>query len=151
MFGLVGQCAGGVDDAQYNWKPGGTANSAAKSHVHAVTSMDFFINGTVQGKELLWPAFAKQHGLPENPMGIWGFEGTVPVEAMKEYSKSVQDRVLEYVGSLSDEDFDREVETQFFGKKSVAWLVQLAGMHAVGHAGDMAAVKGMQGLKGLPF
>ena len=151
MFGLVGQCAGGVDDAQYNWKPGGTANSAAKSHVHAISSMDFFINGTVQGKEMLWASFASKHGLPESPLAVWGYEGTIPVEAMKDYSKSVQDAVLEYVGSLSDADFDREVETQFFGKKSVAWLVQLAGMHAVGHAGDMAAVKGMQGLKGLPF
>ncbi len=151
MFGLVGQCAGGVDDAQYNWKPGGTANSAAKSHVHAISSMDFFINGTVQGKEMLWSPFALKHGLPESPLAVWAYEGTIPVEPMKEYSKSVQDAVLEYVGSLSDADFDREVETQFFGKKSVAWLVQLAGMHAVGHAGDMAAVKGMQGLKGLPF
>lgn len=151
MLGLVGTCAGGMDDAQYNWKPGGTANSAAKSHVHALTSLDFFITGTVQGKPLLWGEFAAANELPANPMEIWAFEGTVPVEAMKEYAKSIQDNALEYVGSLSDADFDREIETQFFGKKSVAWLVQLAGMHAVGHAGDMAAVKGMQGLKGLPF
>ena len=43
-FGLVNSCAGGMDDAQYNFKPAGTANSPAKSHVHAITSMDFFLN-----------------------------------------------------------------------------------------------------------
>jgi hypothetical protein len=30
-------------------------------------------------------------------------------------------------------------------------VLQLLGMHTAGHAGDMATVKGMQGLKGLPF
>jgi hypothetical protein len=151
MLGLVGTCAGGMDDSQYNWKPGGTANSAAKSHVHALTSMDFFINGAVQGKPLLWPEVAAQHNLPANPMEIWGFDGPIPVDPIKEYAANLQAGVLAHIGSLSDADFDREVETQFFGKKSVAFLVSLAGMHAVGHAGDMAAVKGMQGLKGLPF
>lgn len=150
-FGLVNSCAGGMDDAQYNFKPAGTANAPSKSHVHAITSMDFFLTGIAQGKPLAWGDFASQHNLPANPMEIWAFEGTVPLAAMNDYAKKVQEGVLAYVGSLSEADFDREVETNFFGKKSVAFLVHLAGIHAVGHAGDMAAVKGFQGLKGLPF
>jgi hypothetical protein len=59
--------------------------------------------------------------------------------------------MVEYISSIGDDDLDREVETQFFGKKDVAYLLQLAAMHAAGHAGDIAAVKGAQGLKGLPF
>jgi hypothetical protein len=140
-----------MDDAQYNFKPGGTANTPAKSHVHAVTSLDFFLTGIAQGKPLAWGDFAGQHGLPANPMEIWGFDGQVPLAAMNEYAQQVQKNALAYVASLTDADFDREVETNFFGKKSVAFLIHLAGMHAVGHAGDMAAVKGIQGLKGLPF
>jgi hypothetical protein len=152
-LGLLGACAGGMDDAQYNWKPGGTANPAAKSHVHAITSVDFFINGVVRGhmQGLLWNEFAPKNGLPQNPMGVWTFDGTVPYAAMMDYAAQVQKGAVDYVGSLTDADFDREIETQFFGKKSVAFLVQLAGTHAVGHGGDIAAIKGIQGLKGLPF
>jgi hypothetical protein len=150
-FGLLAACAGGMDEAQYNWKPGGTANSAAKSHVHAITSADFFINGAVLGKPILWSAFAAANDLPTNPMGIWNFDGTIPYAKMQDYARQVQNAALEFVDTLTDAELDREVETQFFGKKSVAFLVQLAGMHAVGHGGDMAAVKGMQGIKGLPF
>jgi hypothetical protein len=152
-LGLLNACVGGMDDAQYNWKPGGTANIAAKSHVHAVTAVDFFINGIIRGDQagLLWNEFAPKHGLPQNPMGIWTHEGAIAYAAMQEFAKEVQSKAVEFVASLKDEDFDREIETQFFGKKSVAFLVQLAGMHAVGHGGDIAAVKGIQGLKGLPF
>jgi len=150
---LLAACAGGMNEAQYNWNPGGTANSAAKSHVHAASSVDFFINGLVRGEmqSLRWGKFAEKHGLPGSPLGIWAFEGTVPYEAMQEYAKEVARSAAEHVGTLSDADFDREIETQFLGKRSVAFLVQLAGTHAAGHGGDIAAIKGMQGLKGLPF
>jgi hypothetical protein len=150
-LGLVHTCAQGLDEAQYNWKPGGTANVIAKSHVHAMTSVDFFIIGIVKGGELGWTKVAQTTGLPASPLEIWGYEGTIPLAAIAEYSANVQKSALDYVATMKDADLDREIETQFFGKKSAAWLLQLAGYHAVGHAGDMAAVKGMQGLKGLPF
>ncbi len=150
-FGLFGACASGMDEAQYNWKPGGTANSAAKSHVHALTSADFFVNSVIQGKPLVWSTFAPANGLPANPMEIWNFDGTVPYAKMQEYGQQVQAVVLDYVGTLTDVDLDREIETQFFGKKPIGFILQLASMHAVGHGGDIAAVKGIQGIKGLPF
>jgi hypothetical protein len=150
-LGLLNMCAGGVDDAQYNWSPPGTCNEIAKTHVHALSSVDFFVNGLVGGGELSWPAVAQAHGLPASPLEIWKHEGAIPVAAINEYGQKVQQSALERVASMTDADLDREIETQFFGTKSVAWLLQLAGNHAAGHAGDIAAVKGMQGLKGLPF
>ncbi len=150
-LGLLSACAGGMDDAQYNWQPAGTANAAARSHVHALTSLDFFINGAARGKPLLWTPFAAEHGLPSNPMEVWNHDGVIPVAPVAEYAKMMQKDVVDYVGTLTDADLDREVETQFFGKKDIGFLLQLGAMHAVGHGGDIAAVKGIQGLKGLPF
>lgn len=150
-FGLFNMIADGMTDQQYNMKPEGTANSIAKSHVHAMTAVDFFINGTLKGGQMGWPAFARANGLPGNPTEIWGHTGAIPLAAMKEYSANVQKSVLEYIGSLSDADLDRELDTPFFGKQTAAFLIQLADMHTVGHGGDMSAVKGLQGLKGLPF
>jgi hypothetical protein len=148
---LVNTCADGMDEAQYNWDPQGTCNSVAKSHVHALTSADFFINGTIKGGPLLWQSMAASAGLPVNPMEVWAFSGTISLATMKDYAQHLQKAILDYVGTLNEGDLDRVLDTPFFGKKPVAFLLQLSGMHAAGHAGDMSAVKGMQGLKGLPF
>lgn len=151
VFGLVNLAADGMDNSQYNHDPVGTCNSVAKSHVHALSSGDFFVLQLVKGGPMVWPEFALKHGLPGNPQEIFGYAGDLSVETVKEYGAQVQKAVLDYVATLSEADMDREIETQFFGKQSVGWLLQLLAMHSAGHAGDMSSVKGMQGLKGLPF
>jgi DinB family protein len=150
-FGLFNQIADGMTPEQYNWKPAGTANAIGKTHVHAMTSVDLFINGTLAGAEMRWKAFAAEQGLPPNPIEIWSFSGEISLDAMKTYSHGVQEAALAYVASLTDPDLDREVDTAFFGKQTAAFMIGLTGIHVMGHGGDMAAVKGLQGLKGLPF
>ena len=150
-FNLLNGTAVGMTDDQYNHHPGGTCNPAAKNHVHSLTAVDFFVLNKAAGKEMLWPAFAAKHGLPANSQEIWGYTGAIPLAAITEFGTTVQKAALDYVGSLTDADLDRPVDTQFFGTQSLAFLIQLAAMHAVGHTGDIAAVKGFQGLKGLPF
>jgi hypothetical protein len=150
-FGLLNGTAQGMDDKQYNWKPDGTCNSIAKSHVHALTSVDFFLNFIAQGKPPLWQSVAQQHGMPVNPLEVWGYDGEIALATIAAYGEQVQKSALDYIATLSDADLDREIETRFFGKQSIAFLIQLSGMHTAGHTGDMAAVKGMQGLKGLPI
>jgi hypothetical protein len=43
------------------------------------------------------------------------------------------------------------LDTRILGVKSVGWVLQFVGMHMSSHAGEISAIKGMQGLKGLPF
>jgi hypothetical protein len=150
-FGLLNMAADGMDDKQYNLDAPGTCNAAAKSHVHALTAFDFFVLNKGKGSEMLWPAFGTNIGLPANPTEIWSYAGTISGADIKEFASQIQKATLDYIATLSDADLDREVDTQFFGKQSLAYVLQLAAMHAAGHAGDVAAVKGMQGLKGLRF
>jgi hypothetical protein len=150
-FNISNMTASGMTDEQYNKSPGGTANSAAKSHVHGLTSMDFFVNGVIAGKPIKWQDFAAKHSLPANPMEIWGYSGIISLEAIQGYAATVKDDVLTYIGSLSEADLDKQIETQFFGTQSIAWIIQLGVVHLTGHVGDMAGIKGIQGLKGLPF
>ena len=150
-FGLLKMAADGMDDAQYNLDGPGTCNAAAKSHVHALTSYDFFLISKAKGADMLWPAFAPQHGLPPNSTEIWGHGGAIAGAAINEFAEQIQKATLDYIATLNDADLDRQVDTQFFGKQALAYVLQLAAMHCAGHAGDVAAVKGMQGLKGLPF
>ena len=150
-FGLLKMAADGMDDGQYNKDAPGTCNAAAKSHVHALTGFDFFVLNKARGGEMTWPGFAPKHGLPANPTQIWEYADTIPADAIKDYAGQLEKATLAYIATLSDDDLDAELDTEFFGKQSRAYLLQLAAMHAAGHAGDIAAVKGMQGLKGLPF
>jgi hypothetical protein len=150
-FKLFNVIADGMTDDQYNWKPEGTANSIAKTHVHAMTSVEFFITATLQGREMEWASFAKAQGLPANPTEIWGHTGRIALAPMKDYGATVQAAAIAYVEFLSASDLDREVDTSFFGKKDVAFIIGLTNTHVMGHGGDMAAIKGLQGLKGLPF
>ena len=150
-FGLLNTSIGELTDEQYNWKPGGTCNPVAKSHVHVLTSVDFFIGSLLKGGAMLWPPIAEKAGLPGSPLQVWQAGDNIALATINEYGTKVQALALDYVSSLSEADFDREVETPFFGKRNVAYVVQLAGTHMVAHAGDITAVKGMQGLKGLPF
>ena len=150
-FSLMNGTAQGMDDKQYNWKPEGTCNPIGKNHVHAMTAVDFFLNFLAQGKAPLWQPVAAEHGLPQNSLEIWKFDGKIPLDAINAYGQQVQKSALDYVATLSDADLDRELDTKFIGTQSVAFLVQLSGMHTVGHAGDIAALKGIQGMKGLPF
>ncbi len=150
-FGLMNGAAQGMTEEQYNFKPEGTCNPIAKNHVHALTAVDFFLNFLAQEKTPLWQPVAAATGLPQNSLEIWKFEGKVPLDAIASYGQQVQKSALDYVATLSDADLDRELDTRIFGTQNVGFLLQLAGMHTVGHTGDIAALKGIQGLKGLPF
>lgn len=151
IFSLFNTTAADLDEAQFNREAPGTCNSIAKTHVHAATSIDFFVNRITRGGDMIWTGFAPGHGLPANPSEIWKHEAVVPLAPMRDYAKQVQASALEYVKSLSPDDLERVVDTQFFGQNSAGWVLQLVGMHTSAHIGDIAAVKGAMGLKGLPF
>ena len=148
---LLKMCLSGLDDAQYNAPAAGTANCSAKTHVHALTAVDYFVNMLVGGGQSSWGEVATKTGLPANPQEIWKSDAQIPLAELNAFSDRVREAALANVRKLSDADFDREVEAPIFGKRSVAWLLQLASAHTAGHAGDIAGVKGTQGLKGLPF
>ena len=148
---FLATCAKDMDEAQYNHKPAGNCNAAAKLHAHALSGADFFVTVVLAGQPSKWPEFASQTGLPENAMEIWGSDATVKPSVIEAYAEAIKGPILEYIDTLSDEDLDREIDTRFAGKQTIAWVLQLVGSHTVGHAGEISAVKGTQGLKGLPF
>ena len=150
-FNLLKDLLKDTTEEQYNFDPPGTANAAAKSHVHLISAVDFFLNGLVAGGAPAWGPFASANGLPGNPLEIWGHGAPIPLAPMLELQDQVTAAALENVAKLSNDDFDRIVKTPMFGDQSVAFLVQLACLHTNGHAGDIATVKGIQGAKGLPF
>ena len=66
------------------------------------------------------------------------------------YAEAVCGATNDYLASLTEEDLDRRVS--FFGQDStVAGVLARLVTHMSGHVGEIAAVKAMQGVMGLPF
>ena len=72
---------------------------------------------------------------------VRGTMGQVPMTLVDDHAGS----------ELPNWDLDSEVDTRFLGTQSVGWMLTFITYHTLIHTGEIAAVKGMQGLKGLPI
>jgi hypothetical protein len=141
---------------QLNWTPPGTANSIGVTLVHMITSEDIFFHQFLQCEKSLWETenWGEKIGLSAPPGHTHGWEEiknkTLELEPVLAYGKSVWAASDAYIGCLTTAILDNKV-TIFTSERSVADIVALQASHILGHAGEMAAIKGMQGVKGLPF
>jgi len=154
--GLSDAAMAGVTDEQFNWLPPGTINPIKSTLLHTVGGEDLFFQLIIQGRPPLWATggWAGRIGLAQTPGGGQGWEearntalALAPVLA---YAAAVRDATHEYLAHLTEDELDRRVN--FFGRESsVADVLARFVSHTACHAGEIAAVKGMQGLQGLPF
>jgi hypothetical protein len=135
----------------------GTNNTIAVTWVHAVFAEDGIVQGMLQGKPplLVSEGWDKKTGVPlANPPRVspeWIAQIKLDRHAFTEYSKAVYAATDAYLGALSPDDLGKKMQSPF-GEQTLGFLVAvLLGTHFPGHAGEIAAMKGMHGLKGLPF
>ena len=139
--------------------PGATITSIGSIYAHLVFSEDGILHGMLQGgKPPMYRAqnWASRTGvqMPEQPgfSPEWARTVRMKLPAFREYAKAVYAATDAYIGSLSDADLDRKVQTGFVGEQTVAFVIgNILAWHAAQHTGEIAALKGVQGLKGLPF
>jgi DinB family protein len=138
--------------------PGATITSIGSIYAHLVFSEDGILHGMLQGKPPIYRGqnWASRTGvqMPE-PGGFspeWARTVRMKLPAFREYAKAVFAATDAYIGGLSDADLDRKVQTGFVGEQTVAFVIgNILAWHAAQHTGEIAALKGVQGLKGLPF
>jgi uncharacterized damage-inducible protein DinB len=152
-----------VDDAmkditieQFNNVPPGTANTISAVFVHLVNSEDFFIQELLLGKPKLWEqgGWDKKTGVNIVPDygGNWEMfkQMTLAIEPVLAYQKEVRAATDSYLAKLTAGDLDRMVSFAG-GERSVASVINLLVCHTVHHAGEISALRGIQGGKGLPY
>jgi uncharacterized damage-inducible protein DinB len=66
-----------------------------------------------------------------------------------DYQRAIHAATEAYLADLTPEELDRKITA--FGNERPAEVLTLAAVHVASHTGEIAAVKGMQGVKGLPF
>lgn len=142
-------------DAQLAWQPPGNANSAGATYLHLLTAEDGFINRMLRGQSPLWDSegWAARLGVPELPrLGDWSsvHGRTFTLESLAPYQQAVHAASLAYAEALAPADLDRPVD--FLGRTvPAADVLARAVVHTCLHAGEIASLRGAQGVNGLPF
>jgi hypothetical protein len=148
----------GTTDEQFNWDPPGTANPISATLVHILGGgEDIYVQTLLQGKPRIWETegWAARVGVPAPPAPASGWEEfrkrKLAIEPVLAYQEAVRAATDAYLATLRADDLDRKVRYFDGGERSLADVLVTLMVHTASHAGEIAAVKGMQGVQGLPF
>lgn len=138
--------------------PQATITSIGSIYAHTAFVEDALVQALLQGKPLLFDAHNRENAVSVDFPGIppaitpdWASSVSLDLPSFAKYASAVFNATESYLDRLADSELDRRVSGHF-GEQSVGWVVvNVLGTHAPQHAGEIAAIKGVQGLKGLPF
>jgi uncharacterized damage-inducible protein DinB len=145
----------GLSDEQLHFVPEGQSHSIAWCMWHGVRIEDLFFQQVFQGKKSEFDSggWAAKTGLPEKGFGTGQSTEDAravrisSLDAFKQYQSTVAQLALEYLGSLSEPDLEREVKlgerTEALGQSINLHLV----IHLNGHRGEINLLRGMQGFE----
>jgi hypothetical protein len=146
---------GDVTAPMLAWPPPGLANPIGAIYMHAIVNEDLYVQQILQSKPLLWEtgAWHAKLGIDGSPPR-WADLKRVPLDlpAFRAYTQAVFATTQDYVTQLSAEDLSGVMK--FPGRAwqmSIAQLLAVVVAHTTAHAGEISALKGIQGAKGLPF
>jgi len=155
--GVGGQVVGDCGDALNRRLDNAKVGSIASIYAHAVFAEDGIVNGMFRNKPLLFQdgAWESKVGVkhPGGPMQSEDWAATVNMDlaSFQEYARAVFAQTDAYLTGLSDAEMDRKIQGPA-GETTIGWMVvNILATHFPQHAGEIAALKGVQGLKGLPF
>lgn len=131
---------------------------------HAVFSEDNFVSMQMGIAPLFMGEFKEKTGFSapmpapgenwESAHLNWAKSVKVDEKLAMEYAKAVQAKTRAWLIGMNDEDLYKEVDFSSWGMgmKPMSWAI---GMVIIGHAhnlaGEISALKGVNGLKGYPF
>lgn len=145
-----------LTDEQLNWMPPGTVNPIKTAWLHLIGAEDRYIQWMIKGGVTVWETegWAIRLGVPVAPGRVGGWEESravmLTIGPVADYQHAVRAATASYLGQLTGQELAREVDSPF-GKRPVADLLAQLVAHTVGHAGEIAALRGVQGVQGLPF
>jgi hypothetical protein len=147
-----------VDKAHLSKLPAGANIQTIQAiYAHILIGEDLIVNRLVrQGQSALTAETLLGTGvpLPATPQlnPEWSASIDMDLAKFREVAKSFFASTEAAIGSMSDAQLAAEVQGGPFGNMPAsAFLANFALYHVIGHTGEIAALKGIHGLKGLPF
>lgn len=151
---MLGIALTDLDDKIVSYRASDHVNSIAQILAHVVMGEDRLINASCKGGERIFDAqgWESKTGIPGAQGAVWNEKAwQLNIPAFLEYQQLVQAAATDYIQTATPAELEREVT---FGPFTRSVADQLRGVlvhHMLGHSGEISALKGVQGLKGLPF
>lgn len=138
--------------------PGATIGSIASIYAHVVFAEDVFVHTRFQDGQPLYQSAGWQErtgvpfpGIPPAITPEWARALKMDLPKFQEYAEAVFAATDSYLANLPDSEMERKIQGAA-GEYALGWgIAILLVQHAAQHSGEIAALKGVQGLKGLPF
>jgi hypothetical protein len=150
---VLGDCADALNKRVDNAKVG----SISSIYAHMVFAEDNIVNGMIQGKPSIYASggWEAKTGVksPDGPMqnADWAAGVNMDLAKFQDYAKEVFANTDAFLAGLSDAELERKIQGPV-GETTVGWfVVNILATHFPQHLGEIAALKGVHGLKGLPF
>ncbi len=146
-----------LDDQAAAFKvAGGTVPSAGAILAHCLHGEDMMVSQAAGGTKLtlLSEGFQARTGIavPAPAMTPEWHSQAFNVAGLKEYGAAVFARTNAFLEGASSSDLDRLIDTPLGSKVPAAdYLASFGVVHLSEHTGEISALKGAQGGRGLPF
>ena len=141
----------GLTQGEVAWQPNSTLNSIGLVLFHTARSEDFFIQELVRKQPQVWEKdrWYERCGLPAEERGrhyraeqVKAFVSP-DVGLLKAYQASVRDHTLDYLSSVTAEEYHRVVTTPR-GERPVSGFLASIITHAAQHTGEISYLRGLQ-------
>jgi hypothetical protein len=152
---MVDRTMEGVTKELFNWAPPGSANTISATFAHLMNVEDNIIQKIIQDKASVWErdGWSAKTGIqkPPNIGEDWSEfkHRTIAIQPLHDYKTAVWAATDAYLELLKPEELDRMV-TFSRGERSTADLIILSASQSLNHAGEIAVLKGIQGVQGFP-
>ena len=144
-----------VTPEQAHWRPPGIANPICAVYAHVIVGADLAANTTMRGQPPLiaskWGGKVGLSGLmPARDWHDWASHVRMDLDVFREYARGVYACWEDYLSSLSPGDLGRVVDLSAIGmgQRTLAHLLAMQVEHFSGHCGEIACLKGLQGVAG---
>ena len=132
-----------------------TINKVGSLYAHTVLSEDMMLGGMVDGRELVLKGDGWEEKLGVSSVSARQDEElaamTIDLDAFREYAKAVAAATDDFLANATDEELNKEIDSPVGKQPFITFFANIGLTHVAGHWGEIAALKGVQGLKGLPF
>lgn len=145
-----------VKQEQIEWQPPGLVNPIGAILLHMLNAEDFHIQTILQSQARLWESehWGARIGLamPPGQGRFWdeARKNRLDLSSLLAYQASARVATKAYLDQLTPEKLTERI-TIYGGEMPASEILTGLVIHLAGHAGEIAALLGVQGIQGLPF
>ena len=124
-------------------------------YAHIAITQDGIVHGLVQGRPTLlesdgWDGKLGLEAAGPRDASSWADE-RFDLATVRDYAAAVQAATDAFLSEAPDDLLEKAMETPMGEQRAIDMLANVGVAHVASHWGEIAALRGVQGEKGLPF